>query len=149
MYRSMLVPVDDTEQSYAAVDVAGLLAAASGGSVTLFHVRKPQQEVVTDIVTKDPLMQQGELRRQKQILRRCEKIISAHGVKANTISKVDANIAGSIIRECGTGKYDVIVMGHRGRSQLKQLMLGSVANGVLVEAKCPTIMIHIPRAEDR
>jgi nucleotide-binding universal stress UspA family protein len=58
-------------------------------------------------------------------------------------------VAGTIIRECGTGKYDVIVMGHRGRSQLKQLMLGSVANGVLVEAKCPTIMVHIPRAEGR
>jgi nucleotide-binding universal stress UspA family protein len=68
-------------------------------------------------------------------------------VKAATLSKVDANIAESIIKECGTGKYDVIVMGHRGRSRLRQLMLGSVANGVLVEARCPTIMVHIPRSE--
>lgn len=147
MYRSMLVPVDDTEQSYAAVDVAGMLAAAGDGSVTLFHVRKPEEEVVTDIVTKDPLLQQGELRRQERIFRRCEEILASRGVKAHVISKVDANIAGSIIGECGTGKYDVIVMGHRGRSRLKQLMLGSVANGVLVEAKCPTIMVHVPQAE--
>ncbi|OPY25788.1 MAG: Universal stress protein [Methanocella sp. PtaU1.Bin125] len=145
MYKRVLVPVDDTEQSYCAVDVAGWLASASGGSVTLFHVRKPTEEVVTDIVTKDPLMQQGELRKQKQIFRRCDKILSAYGVKANAIAKVDANIAGSITSECETGKYDAIVMGHRGRSQLKQLMLGSVANGVLVEAKCPTIMVHVPR----
>jgi nucleotide-binding universal stress UspA family protein len=143
----MLVPVDDTEQSYGAVNVAGLLAAASGATVTLFHVRKPEGEVVTDIVTKDPLMQQGELRRQQEIFRRCEEILSAHDVKAATLSKVDANIAESIIKECGTGKYDVIVMGHRGRSQFRQLMLGSVANGVLVEARCPTIMVHIPRSE--
>ncbi len=145
----MLVPVDDTEQSYGAVDVAGLLASASGATVTLFHVRKPEGEVVTDIVTQDPLMQQGELARQERIFRLSGEILSAHGVKPATISKVDANIAEAIIRECGTGKYDVIVMGHRGRSQLKQLMLGSVANGVLVEAKCPTIMVHVPRAETR
>lgn len=117
--------------------------------MTLFHVRRPEPEVVTDIITKDPLMQQGELRRQERIFGRCVEIVSAHGVKAVTLSTLDANVAGTIIRECGTGKYDVIVMGHRGRSQLKQLMLGSVANGVLVEAKCPTIMVHVPRSEDR
>jgi nucleotide-binding universal stress UspA family protein len=145
----MLVPVDDTEQSYGAVDVAGLLASASGATVTLFHVRKPEGEVVTDIVTKEPLMQQGELARQRRIFRRCEEILSAYGMRPATGSRVDANIAEAINRECRTGKYDLIVMGHRGRSQLKQLMLGSVANGVLVEAKCPTIMVHIPRTEPR
>jgi nucleotide-binding universal stress UspA family protein len=73
MYRKMLVPVDDTEQSYGAVNVAGLLASLIGATVTLFHVRKPAEEVVTDIITKDPLMQQGELRRQEKIFRRWRK----------------------------------------------------------------------------
>jgi nucleotide-binding universal stress UspA family protein len=149
VYRNILVPVDDTEQSYGAVGVAGLLACTSGGTVTLFHVRKPEPEVITDMVTKEPLMEQGELRRQGRIFKRCEEILSASGIKSLQRSKVDANIAEAIIKECDTGQYDVIVMGHRGRSQLKQLMLGSVANGVLVEAKCPIIMVHIPREEQR
>ncbi len=149
MYKDILVPVDDTEQSYGAVDVAGLLAAAGGGAITLFHVRKPEEEVITDAVTREPLMQQDELARQQRIFRRCERILAARNVKATTLSKVDAHVAEAIIRECDTGRYDAIVMGHRGRSQLKQLMLGSVANGVLVEAKCPIIMVHVPCGEPR
>lgn len=147
MYRSILVPVDDSEQSYGALDVAGLLASASGATVTLFHVQRPTEKVVTDMITPDQLMQQGQLEKQREIFNNCRQILSKYGVRADENGKINPNVASAILEECNAGKYDAIVMGHRGRTELKQLLLGSVANGVLVEAKCTTIMVHIPGAE--
>ena len=55
MYKSILLPVDDSEQSYSAVELAGVLSCGCGAMLTLFHVRRPPQEVVTDMVTEDKL----------------------------------------------------------------------------------------------
>ena len=144
MYRSILVPVDDSEQSYGALEVAGLLASASGARVTLFHVQRPPEEVITAMVDRGRLMQLHQIEKQSIIFGRCRQVLSGHGVEAAEVSRVSPSVATAIIEECRTGKYDAIVMGHRGRAELKRLLLGSVAHGVLVEARCPTIMVHIP-----
>lgn len=144
MYKKILVPVDESEQSYSAVNLAGLIGAATGASLTLVHVRKPVPEVITDMVTRDKLMELPEKRKESAIFGRCGEILSGHGVKAGSKSIVSENVAESIVRECRSGAYDAIVIGHRGRRELKQLLLGSVANGVLREAPCTTIMVHAP-----
>lgn len=102
VYKNILVPVDDQDQSYAAIRVAGMMAS-------------------------------------------CEK--SGFGIEPQVKLVESDNTAAEILDECGTGAYDVIVMGHRGRKTLKQLILGSVANGVLMEATCPVIMVHVPKGE--
>ena len=144
MYKKILIPVDDSEQSYSAVRTAGLIGVAVGASLTLLHVRRPAPEVITDMVTRDRLLELPEIEREEALFRRCGEILGEYGVKADTRSVVSENVAESIIGECRTGNYDAIVMGHRGRRQLKRLLMGSVAHGVLMEAPCTTIMVHQP-----
>lgn len=145
MYKKILIPVDDQEQSYAAVRVAGMMAACDKADITLFHVRKPPMEVVTDIVTKDKLFELPLQDQDRRMFEKCMGILSMFGIEPKVKLTVTENVAAEILKECGTGAYDVIVMGHRGRKALKQLMLGSVANGVLTESKCPVIMVHVPK----
>ncbi len=83
------------------------------------------------------------------MLARYREILSGFGVEPRVKLVESDNVAAEIIKECRSGAYDVIVMGHRGRKALKQLLLGSVANGVLVEATCPVIMVHVPKADER
>ncbi len=144
MYKNILIPVDDQEQSYSAVQVAGMMAACDKAGITLFHVRKPPMEVVTDIVTKDKLFELPLMDKDRRMFEKCMGILSMFGVEPQVKLIVSENVAAEILNECRTGAYDVIVMGHRGRRALKQLMLGSVANGVLTESKCPVIMVHVP-----
>lgn len=144
MYKKILVPVDGSKQSYNAVHLAGLVGAASGASLTLVHVRKPVPEVITDMVTRDKLMELPQKREEEAIFECCGEILGGYGVKAGSKSIVSENVAESIVKECRSGAYDAIVIGHRGRRELKQLLLGSVANGVMVEAPCTTIMVHAP-----
>lgn len=144
VYKSLLVPVSDSEQSYAAVRLAGVLSFGCGASITLFHVRKPPEEVVTDIVTQDKLFALPLMEKEREIFKRCKDILAEFQIDPNIKVVESAMAASEIIKECRSGHYDVIVMGHRGRKALKQLLLGSVANGVLVEASCPVIMMHMP-----
>ncbi len=147
MYKNILIPVDDQEQSYAAVRIAGAMASCDKAGVTLIHVRKPSMEVVTDIVTEDRLFVLARQEREGRMFARCKDILSQFGVEPKIKLIESDHAASEIIRECGSGAYDVIVMGHRGRKALKQLMLGSVANGVLMEAACPVILVHAPKEE--
>lgn len=147
MYKKILVPVDETEQSYSAVSLAGLIGAACGTALTLFHVRKHQPEVITDMVTRDRLLELPEIRKEEAIFRRCDQLLGECGLKADKKSVESDNVAECILNECRSGGYDAIVMGHRGRRRLKMLLMGSVAHGVLVEARCTTIMVHVPGEE--
>lgn len=139
------MPVDDQEQSYAAVRAGGMMAACDKATITLFHVRKPPQEVVTDMVTKDKLFELPLIEHERKMFARCKEILSELGIEPEVKMVESPNVASEIVGECKSGRYDTIVMGHRDRKALKQLMLGSVANGVLVESSCPVIMVHVPK----
>jgi nucleotide-binding universal stress UspA family protein len=108
-------------------------------------VRRPPQEVVTDIVTKDKLFELPLLEQEQKMFAQYRKILSGYGIAPDVKVVESPNAAAEILREYRSGKYDVIVMGHGGRKALKQLLLGSVANGVMVEAACPVILVHVPR----
>lgn len=144
MYKSILVPVDDQEQSYAAIRVAGMMAACDKADITLFHVRKPPLQTVTDIVTEDRLFALPLMEHESRMFERCRAILSSFSLDPAVKVVESPDTARAIIGECGSGGYDVIVMGHRGRKALKQLVLGSVASGVLAGASCPAIMVHVP-----
>jgi nucleotide-binding universal stress UspA family protein len=144
VYKNILIPVDDQEQSYAAVRTAGMMAACEKAKITLYHVRKPPMEVVTDMVTKDKLFELPLKEHERMMFSHCDEVLSEFGIVPQMKISVAENVAAEILKECRSGDYDAIVMGHRGRKALKQLMLGSVANGVLTESECPVIMVHVP-----
>ncbi len=148
VYDNILIPIDDREQSYAAIRVAGMMAACEKAGITLFHVRPPPEEVVTDIVTEDKLFALPLMERESRMFARCRDILSEFGIEPRVKLVESPNVAAEIIKECRSGAYDAIIMGHRGRKTIKQLLLGSVANGVLVEASCPVIMVHVPKPEE-
>jgi nucleotide-binding universal stress UspA family protein len=144
VYKSILLPVDDSEQSYAAVELAGVLSCGCGASLTLFHVRKPPQGVVTDMVTEDKLFALPLIKKEREMFTRCKDILGQFHIDPQAKLVESEMVASEILKECKSGHYDAIIMGHRGRKALKQLLLGSVVNGVLVEAECPVIMAHMP-----
>jgi nucleotide-binding universal stress UspA family protein len=50
-----------------------------------------------------------------------------------------------IVKAAVTEGADVIVMGTHGRTGLRRLMLGSVAQQVVALAPCPVVTIRVPR----
>ena len=61
--------------------------------------------------------------------------------KTETFSGVESIIE-SIIDYAANKDVDLIVIGTRGRTGLKRLIMGSVANGVVQHAHCPVLLVR-------
>jgi nucleotide-binding universal stress UspA family protein len=77
----------------------------------------------------------------KEILEECNKVAVKSNVTIRTISEL-GDPAKIIIGLADTNNYDLIIMGSRGRSAFKELLLGSVTLKVMHHAKCPVMVIR-------
>jgi nucleotide-binding universal stress UspA family protein len=61
--------------------------------------------------------------------------------KSKIIEDVVSRIGGAIVNYAEKEKVDLIVIGTRGRSGFKKLLIGSVASDVLHYAHCPVMIV--------
>ena len=76
-----------------------------------------------------------------KILQPVQEFLKAHGVQAQSISKVGP-IADTIIHVAQDGKFDLIAMGTHGHGALGRLVMGSVSSQVLAGCTIPVLLIR-------
>ena len=140
MYKRILVPLDGSESSAAALKEALKLAKEQGARICLVHVYERVKHVVTEgVVDLTP-----SLRRQGERLL-AEALMQAHkaGVKA-TVALVAAGsrrVPAVIVEQATAERADLIAMGTHGRRGFERLILGSVAEGVARRATVPVLLL--------
>ncbi len=140
MYSSILVAVDDSEQSARAVSAAGELAKLSGATVHLFHVRE-RQEVIGKSGGSFDVEDAEEV---TALLERSVAALSASGVTTTTksVHVPIGHVANEIVKAAAEAGADTIVMGSHGRSSLAAVVLGSNAYKVLHLADRPVLVVR-------
>lgn len=68
------------------------------------------------------------------------KVLDAQGIKHDMVMLI-GNVSQEIVEHAQKGKYDMIVLGSKGRSALADMLLGSVAQRVLTQAKQPVMLV--------
>lgn len=68
------------------------------------------------------------------------KFLNEHEIKHNMVI-LTGNASQEIVAEGQKGKYDMIVLGSKGRSAIADMLLGSVAQRVLTQAKQPVVLV--------
>lgn len=68
------------------------------------------------------------------------KTLDAKGIKHDMVMLV-GNVSQEIVAHGQKGKYDMIVLGSKGRSAIADMLLGSVAQRVLAQAKQPVVLV--------
>lgn len=68
------------------------------------------------------------------------KVLDAKGIKHDMVMLV-GNASQEIVAQGQKGKYDMIVLGSKGRSAIADMLLGSVAQRVLTQAKQPVVLV--------
>jgi nucleotide-binding universal stress UspA family protein len=142
-FRTIVVPVDFSDESRAALDLAVQIAGESG-DVHLLHAYQiivPTLPIGGTSIPAD-LLEAVRTTAAEQLSQWVAEVqksgakVEAHLSPASPTLAIEA-----LVEETGA---DLIVMGTRGLSGLKHVMLGSVAERTVRTAKCPVLTVKAP-----
>ena len=143
-YRTILVPVDGSETSERAIDAARELAA-NGAEVIVLSVAvdrdvMPSELMATGSISKKDI--QDDRRQQAaEIAQRAAKALLDTGVSAKD-EVATGDPAHCIIERSRELDAPLVVIGRRGLTGFRELIVGSVSNKVVHYADCSVLVIN-------
>ncbi|MDD5641427.1 MAG: universal stress protein [Syntrophales bacterium] len=151
----ILVGVDKSEESQQALRFTCHLLEHFAAEVDALYV-KPDVVEMTMEGGYAPFTTRGQIEQEvkrdedtvlDEIIEACEICIGGKVPCEPQVAVGDP--AAEILREADAGQYDMIVLGGRGRSALKGLLLGAVSVKVLHHAKQPVLIVRNYREIER
>lgn len=143
--KRIIVPLDGSDFSFRAAHYAINLARLTGGEILCIHAIAdlPYIEYMAPAGLTVPRYIQEAKKQTDEWFSQVKSRAAKEGVKitAETIFS-PPSVAESIINYASEQKADLIVIGTRGRSGLKRLVLGSVASAVVAHASCPVLVVR-------
>ncbi|MDD4767505.1 MAG: universal stress protein [Desulfotomaculaceae bacterium] len=138
MFNNVLAPIDGSEFSLNAARVAASIADKYSGKLTLLHV-------ISESLSNSSL---ADLNQEIALLRAegsriLEAAFDATGKAENEVEKALSwgNPMEIILEEVANNGYDLIVMGSRGLSPIRGLLMGSVSERITRAATCPVLIV--------
>lgn len=149
----ILVPIDFSPSSRAALEYALFLAAPFRAEVEALHVWEPPGYVGPDALALLPVGtgQPGWDQTRADVQREVEQLLGRASDRPRAVAvRVEAGEpSDTILRLAREGGADLIVMGTHGRTGLARLLIGSVAEAVLRRSTCPVLTIRVPTKTPR
>jgi nucleotide-binding universal stress UspA family protein len=138
MFRKILVAVDSSQQSNAALAIAADLAQRYQASLCLLHAFAHVSDLLGTPQYRHLLEARSVL--GQQVLDGARRQVG-DAVPVDT-QLIEGPAAPAILRVAVEDRCDMIVMGSRGQGQLAGLLLGSVSSAVAQRAECPVLIVH-------
>jgi nucleotide-binding universal stress UspA family protein len=146
MYKEILVAVDGSRGGCRALDEAVKIAKATGGHVQALCV-VPHPGRLVDVASgfaEEQTRHSAENDAATLALEQAREVFAREGVEGSTRA-ADSNgeeIAAVIYRIAAEEEVELVVMGTRGLSGVKRLLLGSVAESFLRMADRPVMLVR-------
>jgi len=136
----VMVAVDGSERSLRTAQRAIEYAKLLDGSVMVVHVVQLPEYVAAEAQKK---MSQELAARAETAFQSARKIASDAGVPLETKPlETTGSIIAAICDAAATERIDLLVVGTRTTRDVTKLMLGSVSEGVIVNAKCDVLVVR-------
>jgi len=153
LFKKILVPLDGSEHSLKALGTAVQIAKKFDATVTLIHIYSvtarpvvmPEPTTLTPpgvpVMTPADVSKVVEATRKAgaNILAEGEERVKAENVRVET-ALVEGHVVQEIVRAANEGGFDLVVMGARGISRIREILLGSASDGVIRHASCPVLV---------
>ncbi len=133
----ILVAVDGSAFSTAAVDQAISLGGICNSQIFLVSVVDlyPEQMAVA------PALVEQMSEEVRQHLDQAKKKVDKAKIACETIVRMGGAPHEFIVQEANDKEVDLILMGTHGRTGLKRVLMGSVAQNVIANAPCPVMVV--------
>ena len=131
MYKSILVPIDGSELSDAAIREAAKLAKAPGSKLVLFYA-VPQYQLPPLAIEEEP----------KRVLAYAAQNFNLAGLNVEQQFTVSNSPYKSIIEAAKVFQCELIVMASHGRHGVSGVLLGSETQKVLTHSSIPVLVVR-------
>lgn len=142
-FTSIVVATDGSQYSAAAASEAIGLAKRNGGTLTVISVVPSELTTPTDIdftVNQRELIAEKEMHNAEKSAKEVKEAAQKQGVDARAFV-MTGKPPEAIIQAAQEKKADLIVLGSHGRTGVEKLLMGSVAERVIVLASCPVLVV--------
>ncbi len=139
MFRTLLVPLDGSELAERALPYATVVAAAAGGKLVLVRAALAPPPATLDGAT--------WVQEQSEAIAEAEQYLAEVAAKLRTRVPVETQVpygrAAPCIQDSITEtSADAVVMATHGRTGLRHLLVGSVAEEVIADSPVPVFAIY-------
>ncbi|AYA02604.1 universal stress protein [Acinetobacter sp. WCHAc010034] len=143
-FQNILVPVDGSETSYAAVAKAAEFAKAFNSKITVVQVLVLDPYIAAEYISASQTNDLIERARTSIIDTLAEVKAKFHtdGVEVETKLLEGQVVHTEIANAARDTKADLIVIGSHGRTGIKKFFLGSVAQSVLGASDIPVLVVR-------
>ena len=135
-FENILVPYDNSPNSKIALNRAFELAELSNGKITLIHVIS-YQKTIAKIV--EPY-RESLIEHVKKFFNQIARDASRRDVPIKQ-EILYGNPAEEILNFLKNKKFDLIIIGSRGLSGIRQTILGSIASAIVQKSKTSVLVV--------
>ena len=142
-YQNILVPVDGSETSLSVVKHAADIAKAFNSKVIVVQVMTLDPYIADEYIKNgqsNPLIERARSFIQDNI-NAAKDVFSAEGIQVETRLLEGENITHTLAEAVSDLKIDLVVLSSHGRTGLKKMIMGSVAQGLLTELQVPVLVV--------
>jgi nucleotide-binding universal stress UspA family protein len=146
MFKHILVPIDGSELSHAALDRACSFAREAGARLTVYHAKSTYlpysmvTEGAFDFAGASDAYRTAMDKRDETILNRAKQVATEAGLEFEAISTECDEPYECIVATAQSCGCDLIFMASHGRRGASALMLGSETQKVLTHCKIPVLV---------
>lgn len=140
--KKILLPIDGSDASLKAAKYAVKIAKQEKAQIVCIHaIGAPMYLSVQTSVP--PSYYENAMKLAEVWFGRVKEIAGKEGIDVKTDIVADVmSVTDTIVNYAMNENADLIVIGTRGRTGVKRFLLGSVANGVVLHAHCPVMVVR-------
>jgi nucleotide-binding universal stress UspA family protein len=140
--QTILHPTDFSPRSEQALHLACSFARDHGARLIVLHVMERPVFVHSGIM--DASVVRGHEDDRNAVQEQLRQIRSPDPTVPVTHRLEEGDVAAAILQVAQESRCDLIVMGTHGRTGLRRLLMGSVAEQVVRKARCPVLTVKVP-----
>jgi len=145
VFSKILVGLDGSNSSLRAVDSAVSISEKYDSEIILLTIIGASLKQATSTFITAPTYSTEELDTEKNANEKIHEMIKSKYKQVKSINSViiehSTAVDRTIINYADSEKVDLIIVGSKGRTGIKKLLLGSVASAVVAHAHCPVLVI--------
>jgi nucleotide-binding universal stress UspA family protein len=144
-FSKILVAIDGSESSLNATDYAIEMAKKDGAQVIALSINHLPLSSYGLAAPEDEVKQSKEIKEMQEFRESLDKI-GRNAKQSNVQLKKEIinsqmSVVAAIVEYAESEGIDLIIIGTKGSSGLKKMLLGSVASGVVSYATCPVMVV--------